>query len=154
MRSSATFPLEETADEPSRRSYTVRYLQNHDRLLLNHLRNPSITVRIVTILSFYSLKPTFLAAALLENFKNSSKDLLQQGHQLRHPWGQLNTPFLLFTILLLYSYSSADLFTEYIFFSFCSFSVLSTFKPLRNWLIRLWFLPINPTSSALVHWET
>jgi len=29
-------------------------------------------------LSFYSLKPTFLAAALFENLKNSGKDLLQQ----------------------------------------------------------------------------
>ena len=49
IRSSATFPLEKTADEPTRRSCTVRYLQNHDHLLSNHLRNLLIIVRTVTI---------------------------------------------------------------------------------------------------------
>ena len=34
-----------------------------------------------SILSFYSLKPTFLAVALFENFKNSSKDRLQQSSE-------------------------------------------------------------------------
>jgi len=34
-----------------------------------------------SILSFYSLKPTSLAAALFENFKNSGKDLLQQSSE-------------------------------------------------------------------------
>ena len=33
------------------------------------------------ILSFYSLKPTFLAAAPFKNFKNSDKDLLQQSSE-------------------------------------------------------------------------
>jgi len=32
-------------------------------------------------LSFYNLKPTFLAAALFENFKNSGKDLPQQSSE-------------------------------------------------------------------------
>jgi len=49
MRPSAILPLEGTADGPTRRSCTVKYLQNHDRLLSNHLRNPLITVRTVTI---------------------------------------------------------------------------------------------------------
>jgi len=34
-----------------------------------------------SILSFYSLKPTFLAVALFENFKNSGKDRLQQSSE-------------------------------------------------------------------------
>ena len=34
---------------PTTRSYTVKYFQNLDRLLSNHLRNPLITVRTVTI---------------------------------------------------------------------------------------------------------
>ena len=43
MRPSATLPLERIADEPTRRSYTVKYLQNLDRLLSNRLRNPLIS---------------------------------------------------------------------------------------------------------------
>jgi hypothetical protein len=38
-----------------------------------------------SILTFYSLKPTFLAAALLDNFKNSSKDLLHQSSESSIP---------------------------------------------------------------------
>jgi len=34
-----------------------------------------------SILSFYSLKPTLLAAALFENFKNSGKDRLKQSSE-------------------------------------------------------------------------
>jgi len=49
MRSSAILPLEKTVDGPTRRSYTVKYLQNCDRLLSNHLRKPLIIVRTVTI---------------------------------------------------------------------------------------------------------
>ena len=48
----------------------------------------------------------------------------RNGHQLRRSWGE-STIFFLFA-LLLYSYSSAIPFTEYPFFSFCSF-ILETF---------------------------
>ena len=49
MHPSAILPLEGTIDGPTRRSCTVKYLQNHDRSLSNHLRNPLITVQTVTI---------------------------------------------------------------------------------------------------------
>jgi len=77
-----------------------------------------------SILSFYSLIPTFLVAALLENFKISSKDLLQQSSEssiLSSPREEMainfivpkvNSPLLFSFIILLYSYSSANLFTE------------------------------------------
>ena len=106
------------------------------------LRYPS------SILSFYSLKPTFLAAALFENFKNSSKDLLQQSFEssilpssreemaINFVVPEVNSipPFFFF---LLYFYISAILFTEYIFPLLCFFPILSTSKPFRNWL-RKW----------------
>ena len=96
-----------------------------------------------SILSFYSLIPTFLAAALLKNFKNSGQgsplttfwvfkfflSLRRNGHQLRRPWGQLNTPSLPFTVLLLYSYSFTNLFTEYVFL-FVSFLFFQPSNPL------------------------
>ena len=46
---------------------------------------------------------------------------------------EVNSPLLFSFILLLYSYSTANLFTKYFFFFF---SVLSTFKPFTNWPIR------------------
>ena len=83
-----------------------------------------------SILSFYSLIPTFLAAALLKNFKNSGQrspptisqvfefflSLGSNGHQLRRPWGQPNTPFLLYTLVVLLFISESIYWVH--FFSF------------------------------------
>jgi len=41
------------------------------------------------------------------------------------------------SFFLLYFYFFANLFIEYIFPLLCFFPVLSTFKPFRNWLIKL-----------------
>ena len=62
-----------------------------------------------SILSFYSSKSTFLAAASLENLKNFCKSLFHQsskslilfflrenGRQLRRSWGQFTTLFFLY----------------------------------------------------------
>ena len=132
------------------------YLPEHPRISRMRRRDkldlplPSLTYKYFLlrysspILSFHSLKPTFLAAVLFENLKNSGKDLHQQspessilffllgrnGHQLRRPWGQLNNLSLPFTILLLYSYSFANLFTEYVFSFFVSFLFFQPPNPL------------------------
>ena len=119
-----------------------------------------------SISSFYSPKSTFLAAALPENSKNFSKNLLQEPSKSsispspRKKWPSTSSsprsvhhPSSF--IPLMYSYSSAILFTEYFFpLSSCFFSISPIFKPIRNWPIRSWFLPINLTSNALVHWDT
>jgi len=101
------------------------------------------------ILSFLSFKSTFLAVALFEGFKNSGKDLLQQSSEspilsssqekwpstlssLRSTQHSLSS-FYHTPIVLLFLYESL-LSTFFLCFFF---SVLPTFKPLRNWLIRL-----------------
>jgi len=90
-----------------------------------------------SILSFYNPKPTFLVAASFENFKHSGKGFLQQSSKspiflfsqeemaISFVVPEVNsTPLCLFSIFLLYSYSSVNLFTEYVFFSFfCSFDL-------------------------------
>jgi len=171
MRSSAILPFEKTTNGPTKRSCTVKYLQNYDRSLSNHLCNPLIIVRIVTksiwtpsdftdaardmsdlplpvlsykyfllrnsfsILSFYSLKSTFLATALPKNSKNSSKGFPDQYSKssislfLGKKWPSTSS-FLRSTyhpsfILLLYSCSSANLVTEYFFLLFLFFHPLS-----------------------------
>ena len=108
-----------------------------------------------TILSSYSLKSTFLAAALPENSKNSSKDLLHQSSEPSIPSSpreEMAINFIVpevtlqsFFYILLYSCSSANLVTEYFFFLLCSF-ILYFF---RSWPIKSLFLSINLTSSAL-----
>ena len=83
-----------------------------------------------SILSFYSLNPTFLAAALPKNFKNFGKDLLQQSSEssilpspreemaINFVVPEVNSSFPFSFIPLSYSCSFANLFTEYPFFSF------------------------------------
>ena len=118
------------------------------------------------ILPFYSLKPTFFAAALFENFNNSGKYRPQHSSEslilstsreemaINFVVPEVNsTPPLFFyhtlVVLLLLCKSF-----YWVHFFLCFFSIIPTFKPFRNWPIRLWFVPIKPTFSVLVHWET
>ena len=89
-----------------------------------------------SILSFHSLKSTFLTAALPEISKNSSKGFLHQSSKpsisplpreemainFIVPKVSLSSPFF---ILLPYSCSSANLVTEYFFLLFLFFHPLS-----------------------------
>jgi len=92
-------------------------------------------------LSFYILKSTLLAAALFENFKNSSKSFLQQSPEysilsfLREEMAvnfvvpEVNLPLSSFFILLLHSCSSANLFTQYHSFYFLFLCLLLFLHP-------------------------
>ena len=96
-----------------------------------------------SILSFYSLKSTFIAAALPESSKNFSKNLLHQSSKslilfLAKKWPSTSSflrsvyhpfSFRTFAVLLFI----CDSFYWVPFFSFCSF-ILKTF---RIWPIRL-----------------
>jgi len=67
------------------------------------------------------------------------------------PEVNLITPFLLYTFIVLLSIHESIYWVQLFFF--VSFSVPPTFNPFRNWLIRLWFLLINPTFTVSAHWE-
>jgi len=73
----------------------------------------------------------------------------RNGHQLHRPWGQLDIPLFLIVLLFLCKSIHWVRFSSSLFLS-CSFN-RQTF---RSWLIKLLFPPINPTSNALVRWET
>ena len=96
-----------------------------------------------SIMSFYSPKSTFLAAASPENLRNFIKSFLRQSSKssilfLARKWPSTSS-FLRsvyhpsFSVLLLYLCSSAIPFTEY--FLFCLFFFLSS-KTFRIWPIR------------------
>jgi len=92
------------------------------------------------ILSFYSLKPTFLVVAPFENFKNSDKDLLQQSSEssiLSSSWEEMAINFVVsevnskLPLLLLPNSCCIPIplriyLLSMLFFLFCSFN-LQTF---------------------------
>ena len=114
-----------------------------------------------SILSFYILNPTSLAAALFENFKNSGKDLLynlpslRSFPPLRKKWPSTLSSLRSTQHPLSSFYHILDLSQNYLLGIFSlSFPCLCNLQTFRSWLRKLLFPPINPTSNALVHWET
>ena len=109
-----------------------------------------------SILSFYSPKSTFTAAAPSEDSKNFNEGLLHQSPKssiffLVRTWPSTlpclrSVHYPLFFVPLLYPCSSAIPFTEH--FPFFLFFLLSS-KISRIWPIRSLFLPINITSNVL-----
>ena len=90
-----------------------------------------------SILSFYSLKPTFLAAVLFENYKDSGKDLLQQSSESSILSSSREEMAINFVVLKVNSTSPSLLFTIflifhtiiYLIFSLFLFPIFSTFNP-------------------------
>jgi hypothetical protein len=113
-----------------------------------------------SILSFYSPKSTFLAAAPPEDSMNFNEGLLHQSPKsstLFHArkWPSTSS-FLRSTQHPLSSfYHILDLSHNYLLgiFSF-PFPFLFNLQTFRSWPRKLLFPPINPTSNALVQWET
>ena len=70
-----------------------------------------------SILSFYSLKPTFLAAVLFENFKNFGKDLLQQSSKSLIPSPSREEMAINFVVLEVNPTSSFHLLLYFWFFA-------------------------------------
>ena len=156
MRPSAILPLERTADGPTKKSHTVKYLQIMTASCqitcaipwlpceqlpylpecprISRIRRRDKTNLPLPVLSHkYFLLPSF-----------QSSPLRGDGHQLRCSWGQRTA---LFPTLLLYPYSSAICLTKSFLFLF--FFLLP--KISRIWPIKSLFLPINPIFNALVH---
>ena len=114
-----------------------------------------------SILSFYRLKPTFLAAALFENFKNSARIPSNNPPSLRFfpplgkKWPSTSSSLRSTQHPLSSFYHILDLSHNYLLgiLSF-PFPCLFNLQTFRNWLRKLLFPPINPTFNALVRWET